>query len=200
MDQDLDHFAVLIAAEAGAAGERRARALAAAFEAQRMHALVVPAPEKAEDSDRAARARLDEARAQLARAGRGAVCVCGLGAGAAHAFLYACASTRLAGLLVLDAELELAELGPRHPIQPLELALNLDCPLLALDGPAASAARRAERARLSALLSQAARAFDIVAGARDWAAALDAGRSAELAPQLALALDFARACASEATP
>lgn len=194
-----DSFALLIAAEPGAAGERRARALAAVFAARELHARVVPAPLASEDSDRAARARLDAARAELERAGREAVCACGLGSAAAQAFLYACASARLAGVLVLDAELERSELGARHPIQPLELALNLECPLLALDGPAASAARRAERERLRALLSQAARPFDIVAGACDWAAALDAGRSEDLAPQLARALEFARACASEAT-
>jgi len=195
-----DSFAFLIAAEPDAAGEARAHALTAAFAAHGLHARVVPAPAPSEDSDRAARARLDAARAELERAGREALCVCGLGDAAAQAFLYACASARLAGVLLLDARLTRAELGPRHPIQPLELALNLECPLLALDGPSASAAHGAERARLRALLSQAARPFDIVAGACDWAAALDAGRSEDLAPQLARALDFARTCASEATP
>lgn len=116
-------------------------------------------------ADRAACARLDDLVDHLAEDplldGERAAIV-GLGRGGTLAYLFACHSSRVTGAASLGGPLTYPELGPARPVQPLELALNLGCPLLwvcAQDDPATPAAAR-EGAR--ALLSQFARTFDIV--------------------------------------
>ena len=80
-----------------------------------------------------------------------------------RAFLLGCTSNVLAGTIVVDGALVLAELDRDRPFQPLEMALGLECPLLAFYGQENEAITPADREGYAAVLSQFSRSFDIVA-------------------------------------
>lgn len=58
----------------------------------------------------------------------------GLGRGGTLAFLHACRSRHLQGVAVLAAPMAYEALDADRPVQPLEMSLGLECPLLALFG------------------------------------------------------------------
>jgi carboxymethylenebutenolidase len=60
----------------------------------------------------------------------GRLAVCGLCMGGNLAFQLACTSRRLAAAVDFYGRLVYRQLSAAHPIQPLELALNLSCPVL----------------------------------------------------------------------
>lgn len=90
--------------------------------------------------------------------------VIGFGDGGTHAFLLGCASTELAAVAIFDSPLVYAELSREQPIQPLEMALNLSAPLLAVFSSSPSAVEDAHVDQLRQVGSQFAKDFDIVTG------------------------------------
>ena len=146
-------------------GEPPARGLGAALEAAGLRvARVAPAAGPDED-DRAALARLGGALAKVA-ADEGIdaerVAVVGCGPAAVAAFLLACRAEGIAALVLLQPTLVRARLDAARPFQPLEMALNLGCPVQLQYG-ARGAERVPEEVELArAALSQSARTFDIV--------------------------------------
>ncbi len=114
--------------------------------------------------DRASSADLEgaaQALAALPEVEAERVAVLGAGRGGTLAFLFACHSSTPSAAIAIDAPLIYAELGPERPAQPLELALNLGCPLLAIFD-SESSVPAAERERLEQVLSQFARDYDTV--------------------------------------
>jgi dienelactone hydrolase len=95
------------------------------------HALVGLACEDLPRGDRAATAAI---AAELARLGRGSLL--GLGPGSSLALLAACASSSVAACALVGGALVLERLSAERPSQPLELALNLGCPLFVFHGSA----------------------------------------------------------------
>ena len=88
-------------------------------------------------ADRAVLADLDAAVEELARdpaVDPRRIGVVGLGVGGTLAFLLGCHSRRLAAVLDLYGPVRRIELSALHPVQPLEMSLNLSCPLLAVFG------------------------------------------------------------------
>lgn len=88
--------------------------------------------------------------------------VVGFGAGGTLAFLLGCTSTRLAAVVDVAGGPLRAALSAAQPIQPLELALNLDRPLLALFGAADPAVPPAHVALLRESLASGGKDFEIV--------------------------------------
>ncbi len=84
----------------------------------------------------------------------GRMVCCGVGDGVAPALLYACQARGLSGVLLLLGSVSYPELDERHPTQPLEMTLGLECPLLAVfsadDGSVPAAEIEDLRARLDA--------------------------------------------------
>lgn len=125
------------------------------------HVVLVPAPGAGGDRERVTELgrALDalEARPEVDRERVAAV---GLGDGGTLAFLLGCAR-RLAAVVDVEGPVLYRELSPARPIQPLELALNLEGRFL---GCFASAGRvpAAELELLGERLSSAARPHDIV--------------------------------------
>jgi dienelactone hydrolase len=116
-------------------------------------------------SDRGALAELAAGLAALeacAEAVPERLAVLGLGSGGTLAFLLGCTSTRLGALVLWGGRLVYPELSAERPIQPLELALNLGAPLLALHWEEDLAMPPADLERLRTVLSQSAKDFDIV--------------------------------------
>ena len=109
--------------------------------------------------------------------------VIGFGDGGTHAFLLGCASTELAAVAIFDSPIVYPELSKEQPIQPLEMALNLSAPLLAVYSSVPSAAADADVDQLHQVGSQFAKDFDIVSCAN---ASSDSYRElgAELAPDV----------------
>jgi dienelactone hydrolase len=118
----------------------------------------------AELSDRDALRTLESALEALARDERvdaARMAVVGLGEAGTLAFLAGCASRRVAAVVDAGGSLERGELSATHPIEPLELALNLGAPLLVLfaeEDPTIAAAQ-AERIRMA--LERAGRGIEI---------------------------------------
>ena len=87
-------------------------------------------------SDRRVAGDLESAAAYLAErcdvAGR--LGVLGSSTGGTQAFLFACRSRRVEAAVLLYAPLVYGELSASKPVQPLEMALNLSAPLLAVFG------------------------------------------------------------------
>lgn len=131
---------------AGAADEPNVRELAALPDRPALAAL------EAGLAHLAARADVDPRR----------IAAVGFGAGGTLAFLLACTSTRLAAVVDVAGGPLRAELSAAQPIQPLELALNLDRPLLALFGAADPAVPAAHVALLRETLAAAAKEFEVV--------------------------------------
>jgi dienelactone hydrolase len=119
----------------------------------------------AELSDRDALRGIESALEALAREDRvdsARMAVVGLGEAGTLAFLAGCASRRVAAVVDAGGSLERGELSARHPIEPLELALNLGAPVLVLfaEDDATTPPAQAERIRMA--LERAGRAIEIV--------------------------------------
>jgi carboxymethylenebutenolidase len=82
--------------------------------------------------------------------------------GGNYAFLLGCTSTRLSAVVDFYGRFVYSELGPNKPVQPLELALNLSCPVLFLFGEEDPSIARADVERLRETLTRFARDFEIV--------------------------------------
>lgn len=146
------------ASEPGAFAQRATERLARAG-----HAVLVP--ELRAQGDRATLNDLDHALAELrVRAGAEAddVAVLGAESGGTHAFLLGCHSRDVAACVCVSAPVVYPVLDAARPMQPLEMALNLSCPLLALYGEEDADVPPEQRAQLTQVLSQFARDFDIV--------------------------------------
>ncbi len=85
----------------------------------------------------------------------------GLFEGGTHAFLFGCASRRIAAVAAIAWPVVAEELSASRPVQPLELALNLSAPLLALFAEGGAVPPEHVEA-LSQVGSQFAKDFDIV--------------------------------------
>ena len=99
---------------------------------------VVLAPDlEGRPGDRPAVAALEAAAAALCgdpAVDEERVAAVGCGLGGTLAFLLGCHSRRLAAVVDVSGPVTYAALDPLHPVQPLEMALNLSCPLLAVFG------------------------------------------------------------------
>jgi len=115
-------------------------------------------------SDRRTLADLEACLGWLARHGdvdRERLAVVGVGFGGTLAFQLACTSRRVAAAVVLGGSLVHRELSRERPIQPLELALNLGCPLLGVFGAEDPAVPRAQIELLERALAQGMKDFEI---------------------------------------
>jgi len=118
---------------------------------------------EARESDRAALPELDGALDRLRRrpgVDPERVAVLGIGRGGTLAFLLGC-TRRLAAVVDVDGPVLHAELSASRPIQPLELALNLEGAFLGVFS-AEGAVGAEERELLRECLVSAARPFEIV--------------------------------------
>jgi dienelactone hydrolase len=136
--------------------------------------------------DRAAVRGLEAAAAFLAReAGLDArrVAAVGLGRGGTLALLLACTTSCVHALVTFDAAVLYPELDAAHPIQPLELVLNLGAPWLASFDDRAPAA---DVARLRAALEASGKHHELVRGPGAAARAPDppSGTGARAEPDL----------------
>ena len=86
--------------------------------------------------------------------------VLGLDGGGTHAYLLACTSRRLACAVAVDPVVVRPSLSAERPVQPLELALNLSCPI-ALHFSARGAAGSEDAERLRATLDQFAKEAEV---------------------------------------
>jgi carboxymethylenebutenolidase len=82
--------------------------------------------------------------------------------GGNYAFLLGCASRRLSALVDFYGRFVYRELSPAKPVQPLELALNLSCPMLAIFGEKDPSISREDVDRLRRVMDQFAREVTIV--------------------------------------
>ena len=125
----------------------------------------VPAPREAL-TQRRSLATLEAALRQLQgrpEVASARLAVLGLGAGGTLAFQLACTTRRrLAAALDVGGPLLHASLAPERPIQPLELALNLECPLLVLLDAGDPHVPAGHAAEIEARLGQFARAAEVV--------------------------------------
>jgi dienelactone hydrolase len=174
---------------AGAAAERAARA--AALVAAGHAALSVelaPGEGGGPPPDRRALVDLDAGLERLAACADldpERLAAWGSGRAGTRAFLLGCHSRRLAAAVCTHAPFVEPDLGPARPVQPLEMALNLGCPLLAVfaeDDPLAPPAQAEELRRV---LSQFAREFDIVVRPRSEPGARAASDADPAGPELA---------------
>ena len=128
---------------------------------------VVAAPDLAEadGADRRVLADLDEAARALGERDEvdaERIAAVGFGAGGTYAFLLGCTSTRVGAVVDFGGGLVYPELSAEKPTQPLELALNLGCPLLGLFGEEDPSVPAEDVERMRAVLSQFSREFDIL--------------------------------------
>jgi len=86
----------------------------------------------------------------------------GYSTGGTFAFLFGCASTRVAAVVDFYGRIVYPALSAEQPTQPLELALNLGAPLLFLAGEDDPAVPPEHVALLRRVLSQFGKDFDIV--------------------------------------
>ena len=115
--------------------------------------LVVRAVEGADAlPDRDAGARLEQ---ELEQVPTGLRVLVGAGGGGTRAFLHACRSRRVDAVILVDAPLVLADLSQDMPVQPLEMSLNLEAPVLVLDRDGTD-----ERAAIGARLDPFAKPWD----------------------------------------
>jgi len=121
-------------------------------------------PAQVELSDRDALRAIESALEALAREERvdaARMAVVGLGAAGTLAFLSGCASRRVAAVVDAGGSLERGELSARHPMEPLELALNLGAPVLVLFGEEDPATPPAQSERIRRALERAGRSIEI---------------------------------------
>jgi carboxymethylenebutenolidase len=90
------------------------------------------------------------------------VAAVGFGDGGRLAFLFGCVSSQPGAVASVHGGILYAELGPEHPVQPLELLLNLGCPFLGCFGAADPELPRGHVALLRAALEQGAKAHELV--------------------------------------
>jgi carboxymethylenebutenolidase len=83
--------------------------------------------------------------------------------GGNYAYLLGCKSMRVRAVVDFYGRFIYKELTANKPIQPLEMALNLSCPLLAMFGEEDPSISRADVERLRGVLTQFAKDFTIVA-------------------------------------
>jgi pimeloyl-ACP methyl ester carboxylesterase len=102
--------------------------------------------------DRDAGARLEQ---ELEQVPTGLRVLVGAGGGGTRAFLHACRSRRVDAVILVDAPLVLADLSQDMPVQPLEMSLNLEAPVLVLDRDGTD-----ERAAIAARLDPFAKPWD----------------------------------------
>lgn len=115
--------------------------------------------------DRRALSDIDGAAAFLAarsEADGDRIAAVGFCMGGTLAFLSGCTSRRLAGVVEFCGRVLYPELSAAKPIQPLELALNLDCPLLAFFGELDEGIPSEDVDRMRTVLDSAAKNFEIV--------------------------------------
>lgn len=113
--------------------------------------------------DRTALSDLDGAQRYLSeRSDVASVAIVGFGSAATHAYLFACHSRELAAAVAYQPALVYPALSSARPMQPLEMALNLSCPLLAFFGEEDEAVPAEHRAQMERVLSQFARDYDTV--------------------------------------
>lgn len=188
--------AVLLVAAPGATAEPALAGVAEGLGAAGLTALVL-APARGADGappgDRAALGQLDRALAWLAErpeidAER--LAAWGRGGAGTLAFLLGCHSRRLAAAVCVRAPLVAAELSAARPVQPLEMALNLGCPVLAVFDEGDAAAPPEHAAAAERVLSQFAREFDIVVRPPSAEGPSRAAADAALADELRRGLAF----------
>jgi dienelactone hydrolase len=154
---------LLLHVEPGQASE--VETLARLIEDEGLAALVLERPEKVlELSDRDALRTVERALEALARDERidGArLGVVGLGRAGTLAFLAGCTSRRVAAVVDAGGSLERGELSARHPIEPLELALNLGAPVLVLFAEEDPATSPEQARRIQVALERAGRAIEV---------------------------------------
>lgn len=90
------------------------------------------------------------------------IAVVGFCMGGNYAFLLGCTSSRVRAVVDFYGRVVYPELSAEKPTQPLELALNLGCPLLALFGEEDPAIPAEDVERMRVVLSQFSREFDIL--------------------------------------
>lgn len=115
--------------------------------------------------DRRALGDIDGAAALLAarsEADGDRIAAVGFCMGGTLAFLSGCTSSRFAGVVEFYGRVLYPELSAAKPIQPLELALNLDCPLLAFFGELDEGIPSEDLDRMRTTLASAAKNFEIV--------------------------------------
>jgi len=115
--------------------------------------------------DRRALADIDAAAAHLAGlddVDAERIAAIGFCMGGTLAFLAGCTSLRFAGVVDFYGRVFYPELSAAKPTQPLELALNLDRPLLAFFGGRDEGIPLEDVERMRVTLSSAAKSFDIV--------------------------------------
>ena len=115
-------------------------------------------------SDRVVLADLEACAAAVVEAGVDPerVAAWGFCMGGNYAFLLGCTSTRVHAVVDFYGRVVYPELSAAKPVQPLEMALNLGAPLLALFGEQDPAIPTADVQRMEAVLSQFAKDFAIV--------------------------------------
>jgi carboxymethylenebutenolidase len=133
-----------------------------------------PAPEWSDEELRAGVDALDDRRvladleAGLARLAavpcvdRARLGALGLGHGGTFALMLGCTSRRLAAVVLIGARVRYPALSRAKPSQPLELALNLGCPVLAAVGEGDPATPPADVEALRETLGRFARELELV--------------------------------------
>lgn len=90
------------------------------------------------------------------------LCAVGFGLGGNHAYLLGCTSRRVKAVVDINGPLQYGELTAARPMQPIEYALNLSVPLLALFGEQDASIPREHVASFRRSLDSAAKNFEIV--------------------------------------
>ncbi len=133
-----------------------------------------PAPAWALDEIRAALAQLPDRRAaadlaaaaeylaQLPEVGPQRVAAIGFCMGGTQAFLLACKSQHLSAVVSCYGRICYPDLSETRPVQPLELALNIEAPLLAVFGDLDSSIPAQDIAALEAALGRFARPLEVL--------------------------------------
>jgi carboxymethylenebutenolidase len=93
------------------------------------------------------------------RAKLGAIGFC---MGGNYAYLLGCSSRRVRGVVDFYGRFIYRELSPNKPIQPLELALNLSCPMLAMFGERDPSITTEDVEKLRKVMDQFAREVTVV--------------------------------------